>query len=68
MFYDHAELWQEGDGEMPLSVGISKPDNRMVMAWGDKRFYMDEEEMKAVITTLLMTYEQWMRERVSGLN
>lgn len=68
MFYQHAEVYESEDKDMPLSIGISKPDNRMLIAWGDKKMYLDEEQMLAVITAMMMTYEQWSRDRVSGWN
>ena len=68
MFYEYAEKYIEPDEEMPLSVGISKPDNRMLIAWGNKKMYLNEQEMLAVIQAMMLTYEQWSRDRVSGWN
>lgn len=68
MFYEYAEEYSEIPEDVPFSLGIEMPGNRMMIAWGDKHMYMTEEELQNFLLGLYMMHQQWMRNRISSTN
>ena len=68
MFYEHAEMLKEFPEDTPFSVGLEMPENKMVIAWGDKRLYVDGEQMYNIITALIMTIGQWEQHEIARSN
>ena len=68
MFYEHAEMLKEFPEDTPFWVGLDRPDKMMVSAWGDKRLYVDGEQMYNIITALIMTIGQWEQHEIARSN